>query len=81
MRRALSIIGVVLAAAAFVLLCLSWVFPSIKFVVPLALFVGALIVLFVVKRMGNDGEPSEGAVSLPNAAFKDDNDGGCGDDE
>ncbi|MBR4435178.1 MAG: hypothetical protein IKS90_03685 [Clostridia bacterium] len=76
MRRALSIIGIILAAAGFVLLCLSWIIPSIKVIIPIAMFIGALIVLFIVKRMADDGDQGEGTVSLPNAAFKDDTDGG-----
>lgn len=71
MRRVLSWIGIILAGAGFILLCLSWVFPEIKFVIPLALIVGALILLFIVKRMGGGEEPAEkSAVTLPKAAFE-----------
>lgn len=50
MRRALSIIALVLTGAAFILLCLIWVL-KINAIIPILMFAAALILLGICKRM------------------------------
>ena len=50
MRRALSIIALVLTGAAFILLCLIWVL-RINAIIPVLMFAAAIILLGICKKM------------------------------
>lgn len=49
MRRALSIIALVLTGAAFILLCLIWVL-RINAIIPVLMFAAAIILLGICKK-------------------------------
>lgn len=57
MRRALSWIAIVLAAGAFILLCLIWIL-KINILIPILMFAAALVLLGIVKSMPSDDDRS-----------------------
>ncbi|MBQ1685261.1 MAG: hypothetical protein II072_07110 [Clostridia bacterium] len=57
MRRALSWIAIVLAAGAFILLCLIWIL-KINILIPILMFAAALVLLGIVKSMPSDDDGS-----------------------
>lgn len=57
MRRALSIIALVLTGAAFILLCLIWVL-RINAIIPVLMFAAAIILLGICKKCLSNLKPA-----------------------
>ncbi len=70
MRRALSIIALVLTGAAFILLCLIWVL-RINAIIPVLMFAAAIILLGICKKMPVKPQPGIDKSQISNDAFFD----------
>ena len=70
MRRALSIIALVLTGAAFILLCLIWVL-RINASIPVLMFAAAIILLGICKKMPVKPQTGIDKSQISNDAFFD----------
>lgn len=70
MRRALSIIALVLTGAAFILLCLIWVL-RINAIIPVLMFAAAIILLGICKKMPDKPQTGIDKSQISNDAFFD----------
>ena len=70
MRRALSIIALVLTGAAFILLCLIWVL-RINAIIPVLMFAAAIILLGICKKMPAKPQTGIDKSQISNDAFFD----------
>ncbi len=68
MRRALSIIALVLTGAAFILLCLIWVL-RINAIIPVLMFAAAIILLGICKKMPVKPQTGIDKSQISNDAF------------
>ena len=68
MRRALSIIALVLTGAAFILLCLIWVL-RINAIIPVLMFAAAIILLGICKKMPVKPQTGIDKSQISNGAF------------
>lgn len=68
MRRALSIIALVLTGAAFILLCLIWVL-RINAIIPVLMFAAAIILLGICKKMPVEPQTGIDKSQISNDAF------------